>query len=74
MTQASKIKNLLVAKKLGIFTATPTLKNITTEQFPTPAKRPVSSKLSTDKIERAFSIKASDWKSALDNVQIYTRS
>lgn len=49
----------------------PNLTSITTDQYPTPAKRPNNSKLSTDKITKNFAIKASDWTAALNNIQAY---
>ena len=56
----------------GLSNKKPSLTSITTEQYPTPAKRPSNSRLSTDKINKAFSIEASDWKVALKNIQAYT--
>ncbi|MEZ9539107.1 dTDP-4-dehydrorhamnose reductase [Shewanella sp. 10N.286.51.B8] len=50
----------------------PFISSITTEQYPTPAKRPSNSRLSTDKISNIFSIEASDWKMALNNIRAYT--
>ena len=50
----------------------PLIKSITTDQYPTPAKRPSNSKLSTEKIQKEFEIIASDWKSALKNIKIYS--
>lgn len=44
---------------------------ITSEQYPTPAKRPANSKLNCCKIEHEFGIKASDWQAALNNLNIY---
>ncbi|HHC6523975.1 dTDP-4-dehydrorhamnose reductase [Vibrio parahaemolyticus] len=49
----------------------PKLSNITTEQYPTPAKRPSNSKLSTRKINDAFTIEASDWQKALKTIKAY---
>ncbi|AIW12743.1 dTDP-4-dehydrorhamnose reductase [Vibrio tubiashii] len=49
----------------------PILSSITTEQYPTPAKRPSNSKLSTRKINEAFAIQASDWVKALKNIKAY---
>lgn len=56
----------------GLIHKKPSLNSITTEQYPTPAKRPSNSRLSTKKINNVFSIKASDWKMALNNIQAYT--
>lgn len=50
----------------------PSLSSITTDEYPTPAKRPSNSRLSTDKITQAFAVEASDWKTALHNIQAYT--
>jgi dTDP-4-dehydrorhamnose reductase len=38
---------------------------ITTEQFPTPSKRPVYSVLNKTKIQQTFGIKLKDWKESL---------
>lgn len=49
----------------------PTLTSIATDQYPTPAKRPSNSCLSNEKIMASFSIEASDWQAALNNIQAY---
>ncbi|GMM89476.1 dTDP-4-dehydrorhamnose reductase [Vibrio fortis] len=59
------VDNKILAKK-------PTLTNITTDQYPTPAQRPSNSCLNTEKIVQGFSVTASDWKAALNNIQAYT--
>nr|WP_025533543.1 dTDP-4-dehydrorhamnose reductase [Vibrio parahaemolyticus] len=56
----------------GVITKKPNLTSITTEQYPTPAKRPSNSRMSTQKITDAFDLKASDWKLALINIKAYT--
>ena len=61
-----------VAVDSKILAKKPTLTSITTDQYPTPAKRPSNSRLSTGKITQGFSVKASDWKAALKNIQAYT--
>ncbi|MCG9693937.1 dTDP-4-dehydrorhamnose reductase [Vibrio sp. Isolate22] len=61
-----------VAVKKKVLESKPTLTSITTDQYPTPAKRPSNSRLSNDKIMASFSIEASDWKAALNNIQAYT--
>lgn len=43
--------------------------SITTEEYPTLAKRPANSKLDCSKIANNFSIQASNWKVALDNIK-----
>lgn len=50
----------------------PMLSSIATDQYPTPAKRPSNSKLSTRKINEAFAIQASDWVKAFKNIKAYT--
>ncbi len=60
------------ALEQGVINKKPNLTSITTEQYPTPAKRPNNSRLSTFKINNAFSIVASDWKTALNDMQAFT--
>ncbi|MGX9460158.1 dTDP-4-dehydrorhamnose reductase [Shewanella sp. A14] len=55
----------------GLIQIKPSLTSITTKQYPTPAKRPSNSRLCTEKINKVFSIEASDWKIALNNIQAY---
>ncbi|MFV0573831.1 MAG: dTDP-4-dehydrorhamnose reductase [Vibrio sp.] len=59
------------AQEKGVLVSTPILSSIKTEQYPTPAKRPANSTLSTCKITNTFGIKASDWKLALNNIKAY---
>ncbi|ABZ76054.1 dTDP-4-dehydrorhamnose reductase [Shewanella halifaxensis HAW-EB4] len=61
-----------IAIEKGVLKKRPSLSNIKTEQYPTPAKRPSNSCLNTDKITSVFAIEASDWKVALNNIQAYT--
>lgn len=61
-----------VAVEQGVLAKKPRLTSITTDQYPTPAKRPSNSRLSTEKITLGLSVKASDWKVALNNIQAYT--
>jgi dTDP-4-dehydrorhamnose reductase len=49
----------------------PRLNPLTTEEYPTPAKRPANSRLATDKIAQVFDVAPSDWKKALDNIEDY---
>lgn len=60
------------AKKQHVLDNIPTLTSITSAEYPTPAKRPVNSKLATDKIRKTFNIEASDWHAALQNLKQYT--
>ncbi|MDK9737734.1 dTDP-4-dehydrorhamnose reductase [Vibrio sp. D404a] len=59
------------ATRQGVLSQKPILNSLTTEQFPTPAKRPSNSKLSTNKIRDTFYIDVSDWLKALHNIKIY---
>jgi dTDP-4-dehydrorhamnose reductase len=43
----------------------PTLEAIRTDQYPTPARRPANSRLSTDKLRRDFGIEPRPWNAAL---------
>ncbi len=61
-----------IAVKQGVLSSKPTVSSITTEQYPTPAKRPSNSKLSTRKITEALAIDASNWEAALSNIKAYT--
>lgn len=61
-----------IAVEKGLLVKKPSLTSITTDQYPTPAKRPSNSRLSNEKIIQGFSVKASDWKAALNNIQAYT--
>lgn len=67
---ANAIFDIAVEKK--VLEKKPNLTSITTDQYPTPAKRPSNSRLSNEKIIAGFSVKASDWKTALNNIQAYT--
>ena len=59
-------------KDKGIIDKVPVLSAITTADYPTPAKRPANSKLATDKISNTFDIEASDWQTALKNIEQYS--
>lgn len=61
------------AKELNILNKIPKVSNITTEQYPTAAKRPANSKLATGKISEYFGIKASDWQEKLANIVLFTK-
>lgn len=49
----------------------PRLNALTTDQYPTPAKRPANSRLDCSKIKNQFGIEPSDWQNALNNVEAY---
>ncbi|MEZ8612205.1 dTDP-4-dehydrorhamnose reductase [Vibrio sp. 10N.239.311.D11] len=61
-----------VAAEQGVLAKKPSLTSITTDQYPTTAKRPSNSRLSNEKIIQGFSVEASNWKAALNNIQAYT--
>lgn len=67
---ANAIFDIAVEKK--VLEKKPNLTSITTDQYPTLAKRPSNSRLSNEKIIAGFSVEASDWKAALNNIQAYT--
>ena len=66
---ADKIFQLAESK--GVLNKKPKLSSIPTSAYPTPAKRPASSRLDCSKIENQFGIKSSDWNAALENIQAY---
>ena len=51
----------------GLFPA-PHLVPITSEEYPTPARRPPNSILNCDKLERAFGVRLAKWERALSEV------
>ncbi|WP_187992549.1 dTDP-4-dehydrorhamnose reductase [Vibrio harveyi] len=59
------------ALECGLLEKTPSLSSITTAQYPTPAKRPASSKLNLNKIKRDYAIDASDWQKVVTNLIQY---
>nr|WP_319555507.1 dTDP-4-dehydrorhamnose reductase [uncultured Vibrio sp.] len=44
---------------------------ISTDEYPTPAKRPLDTRLDCRKIEKVFSVKPSLWKNELKNIKAY---
>lgn len=50
------------AHRLGVLPKIPTVNAITADAYPTPAKRPAYSVLSTNKINNTFGVGASDWR------------
>jgi dTDP-4-dehydrorhamnose reductase len=59
------------AKTHGIINNIPKLTSITSQEYPTPAKRPHNSKLNCEAIENQFAIKPSGWQAELDNIKNY---
>lgn len=49
----------------------PQLNELTTADYPTPAKRPANSRLDCCKIFNEFGIQPSDWQKALENIRAY---
>lgn len=47
-------------------TSRPTVKPISTQEYPTPAQRPRNSRLATMKLTSVFSVRPPDWNEALD--------
>lgn len=66
---ASEIFNQANAQ--GMISKVMRVNAITSDQYPTPAKRPANSKLNCQKIEQAFGIKPSDWQAALHHLNRY---
>lgn len=60
-----------LAKAQKLFSKDMQVNAITSDQYPTPAKRPANSKLSCNKIEQSFGIKSSNWQVALNNLNGY---
>lgn len=46
----------------------PSVNPIKTSEYPTPAKRPLNSTLSNEKLQHKFGVKLADWQQALDEV------
>lgn len=59
------------AKSQGLLNKDMLVNAISSEQYPTPAKRPANSKLNCCKIEQIFDIKLSDWQAVLNNLNDY---
>ncbi|PTQ02296.1 dTDP-4-dehydrorhamnose reductase [Vibrio sp. ZF 223] len=60
-----------IAVNQGFLDKKPSLTSIVTDQYPTSAKRPSNSRLSTKKISEGFSVEASDWQVALEKIKGY---
>jgi dTDP-4-dehydrorhamnose reductase len=58
------------AKTLGLLARVPKVNSITTDQYPTPAKRPANSRLSNDKVGEVFGIAPDVWLAAVDEMLI----
>ena len=56
------------AKQQGMQLKINRLNAITTDDYPTPAKRPVNSELDCSKLEKTFEIELKPWSESLSNV------
>ena len=56
------------AAALGLLARVPKVNSITSDQYPTPAKRPANSRLSNEKVGEVFGIFPDDWQAALDEL------
>jgi len=55
----------------NLLAKSPVLNVLTTDQYPTPAKRPANSRLDCSKIKSQFGIEPSNWQKALENIIAY---
>jgi len=68
---AEKIFELGLAQ--GVLKQSIQVNQITTPDYPTPAKRPTNSRLNCHKIKQEFGIVQSDWQAALVRIEEYSR-
>ncbi|UAL42646.1 dTDP-4-dehydrorhamnose reductase [Shewanella inventionis] len=61
-----------IAFDKGVLVQPIKVNQITTLDYPTPAKRPSNSRLNCDKIHNIFGIKQSDWQAALVRIKEYS--
>ena len=61
------------AVSLGLISSEPVIEPITTEQYPTPAKRPFNSRLSNQKIADVFGLQPDDWRASLKDMLVELR-
>ncbi|CCO48265.1 dTDP-dehydrorhamnose reductase (fragment) [Vibrio nigripulchritudo SOn1] len=59
------------ASKHRVLERLPTVKEITTSEYSTPAPRPENSRLNCQKVADTFNLAPSDWKRALENIREY---
>ncbi|ELU9849708.1 dTDP-4-dehydrorhamnose reductase [Vibrio cholerae] len=59
------------ARDQGVLNKSLQVNAITTQEYPTPAKRPANSRLDTQKIHQHFGVVASDWQTALNHLIDY---
>ncbi len=60
----------LASEAIGLMepSRSPVINQLTTEQYPTPAKRPMNSRLNSDKVEAAYGVRLRSWRTALAEV------
>jgi len=56
------------AHSTGLIERLPKINKLTTDQYPTPAKRPHNSRMALGKIEQALGIKPSNWKAGVNQL------
>jgi len=64
-------KILTIASNSALINHKPLIRSITTFDYPTPARRPLNSKLNCSKILENFHIQPSDWQAALKQLNSY---
>ncbi|HCR0512997.1 TPA: sugar nucleotide-binding protein, partial [Klebsiella aerogenes] len=57
-----------VARKHGAELAIQEVKGIPTTAYPTPAKRPLNSRLSNEKFQQVFGVRLPDWRQGVERV------
>jgi dTDP-4-dehydrorhamnose reductase len=61
------------AVSMDLISSEPVIEPITTEQYPTPAKRPFNSRLSNQKIADVFGVEPDDWRGSLKDMLVELR-
>ena len=62
------------AAALGLLVRGPKVNSITSDQYPTPARRPANSRLSNEKVGQVFGVAPDNWKVAVDELLIDLKS
>ncbi|MGI1939165.1 dTDP-4-dehydrorhamnose reductase [Shewanella oncorhynchi] len=61
-----------IAQNQGFLNQAINVNKISTQDYPTPVKRPANSRLNCDKINKTFGIQQSDWQTALKRIKEYS--
>lgn len=61
-----------IAVEQGVMKHSIQVNQITTQDYPTPAKRPANSRLNCSQIDNKFGIQQSDWQAALTRIEEYS--